>query len=307
MLKQEMLLILASLFIFAFLIPACRTEKPSFKELKVKTPNVTLYARMAGNPAPGQVLIAINGGPGLSSHYMLNLDRLAGPEFAVVTYDQRGVSRSTSPPPDASNYDLMKYVEDLAAVQKAIGVESVSLLGHSWGGLVALRYATVYPEKVGSIVLMGSGPPTWEGIAKGQTSFGQRIQKLQQQGIIPQDLQQASIEVVLPAYFSNPKFWFSPDDKGRPIEYNDTVYRLTLSTLEGYDITADVAKLNHRVLILWGEDDPFGLAMAEETKKALSQAKVKFVVLKKCGHFWHECPDEFFARVRAFLGLPAAN
>lgn len=243
----------------------------------------------------------------MSSHYMLNLERLAGPEFAVVTYDQRGMGRSTSPPPEASNYDLMKYVGDLAAVQKTVGVESVSLLGHSWGGLVALRYATVYPERVGSIVLMGSGPPTWEGIVRGQASFGQRLQKLQQEGIIPQDLQQASIEVILPAYFSNPKFWFSPDDEGGPIEYNDTVYRLTLSTLEGYDITADMAKLNHRVLILWGEDDPFGFAMAEETKRALSKAKVEFVVLKKCGHFWHECPDEFFGRVRAFLGLPGGS
>jgi len=47
-------------------------------------------------PESGNTLIAIHGGPGLSSHYMLNLERLAGPELAVVTYDQRGVGRSTS-------------------------------------------------------------------------------------------------------------------------------------------------------------------------------------------------------------------
>lgn len=55
MLKHEVFLFIASLFIFSLMIPACRAGKPSFKELKVETPDVTLYARMAGNPGPGQV------------------------------------------------------------------------------------------------------------------------------------------------------------------------------------------------------------------------------------------------------------
>jgi pimeloyl-ACP methyl ester carboxylesterase len=38
---------------------------------------------------------------------------------------------------------------------------------------------------------------------------------------------------------------------------------------------------------------------------ALTSAKVEYVVLEKCGHFWHECPEEFFSQVRAFLELPA--
>ena len=49
---------------------------------------------MAGDPKAGNVLIAINGGPGLSSHYMLGLEGPVGRDFAVVTYKQRGVSRS---------------------------------------------------------------------------------------------------------------------------------------------------------------------------------------------------------------------
>ena len=34
------------------------------------------------------------------------------------------------------------------------------------------------------------------------------------------------------------------------------------------------------------------------------EAQVEFVVLEKCGHFWHECPEAFFAHVRAFFDLP---
>ena len=76
------------------------------------------------------------------------------------------------------------------------------------------------------------------------------------------------------------------------------------SKLGDFDFTADIAGLDQRVLFLWGEDDPFGMPMAEATVTALSAAQVEFVVLDKCGHFWHECPDAFYPRVRAFLSLP---
>jgi pimeloyl-ACP methyl ester carboxylesterase len=46
--------------------------------------------------------------------------------------------------------------------------------------------------------------------------------------------------------------------------------------------------------------------MAEATVSALSNAQVEFVLLSACGHFWHECPDAFFAHVRAFLQASAA-
>ncbi len=281
----------------------------STQEMQVQAKDVTLHVRVAGEPDSGNVLVAINGGPGLSSHYMLNLEQIAGPEFAVVTYDQRGTGRSTAPAPDAANYDLLAYAEDLDAVQKAVGVERVHLLGHSWGGVVAMHYATVYPERVRSLVLVGSGPPTWAATRDAQVRLGRRIQELQREGVIPQDLPDDSgeqMQAILPAYFSDPTFTFSPAD-GEPPEHNQTVNELTWSAIKGYDLTDEVAKLDHRVLILWGEDDPFDLPMAEATRQALTNAEVEFVVLEKCGHFWHECQDAFYPRVRAFLGLPAES
>jgi pimeloyl-ACP methyl ester carboxylesterase len=44
--------------------------------------------------------------------------------------------------------------------------------------------------------------------------------------------------------------------------------------------------------------------MAEETRDALTNTQVEYVVVTKCGHFWHECPDAFYPRVRAFLDVP---
>jgi pimeloyl-ACP methyl ester carboxylesterase len=297
-----------------FLLLACSkgtsmTPKESaVQEMNVQTPEVTLYVRVAGNLQSGNVLIAINGGPGLSSHYMLGLEDLASENFAVVTYDQRGVSRSSAPPMEPSNYTLAKYVDDLEAVRKAVGGEKVHLFGHSWGGLVAMHYATIYPGRVRSILLIGSASPAWKELAPGFARFEERVQALQAQGIIPQDLtrQEGQEDPQLPAYFSDPHFNFPLNDRGGPPEFSPVASQMTWTAIQGYNLTNEVAQLQHPVLVLYGKDDPYAL-LSEAVVAALTSAKIKYVALDKCGHFWHECPEAFFSQVRDFLELPAAR
>ena len=71
----------------------------------------------------------------------------------------------------------------------------------------------------------------------------------------------------------------------------------------GYDFSADLAALQVPVLILYGMDDPFGLPMAEATRDALENSTVTYVLLERCGHFWHECPEAAYREIRSFLGL----
>lgn len=308
--KRNVLLGL-SLLILTLLWISCSAGVATLqtREMEAAGDGVSLYVRVAGDPGSGEVLIALHGGPGMNSAYMLNLEQLAGQGLAVVNYDQRGSGHSTSPPAEVSNYTLAEYVKDIEAVREALGVEKVHLLGHSWGGILALQYAILYPQRVQSLILVNSGPPTWEGIMEAQASLGTRVQALQQAGVLqtgqPQSAGEA-LKMVLPAYFSDPSFWFSSeseDEKGE-VTYNQAASNLTMAAIEGYDITPDLARLDHRVLILRGADDPFGRPMIEATRVALENARVELVELEQCGHFWHECPDEFFARVRAFLDLP---
>ncbi len=269
------------------------------QEITVPTKNVTLHAKIVGNLNVGDVLIAVNGGPGQSSRYMASLEQLAGAELAVVTYDQRGAGQSTEP---SDGYGLLNYVADLEAVREAVGAEKIHILGHSWGGIVAMRYTTVHPQRVRSIILMGSGPPSREAAQAGQAKLGQRIARLQEQGIIAPSLPMDTkhlLEAILPAYFSDPKFKIPEELK--ETAFSETAYQQTLITLGNWDFKEEVAKLTHPVLMLWGENDPFGLPMAEATKNALSNAQVEFVMLKGCGHYWQECPDDFFSHIRAFL------
>jgi len=268
---------------------------PPVREQEIEAGDVTLQVRIAGEPEEGEVLIAVHGGPGNSSDYMLSLEQLASDGLAVVTYDQRGTGRSSEP---SGGYGMSSYVADLEAVRQAVGAEAIHLLGHSWGGLVALRYAVAYPQRVRSIVLMGSGVLTPEAAQAGQASRGQRIAELQEQGVIPRTI--TSLTEILPAYFSDPGF--KMPDALKNMEYNPEVEQMTWSALDGYDFARALDRLEQPVLVLWGEDDPFGMAYVDATSRTLVAAELEIVLLKECGHFWHECPDEFLTQVRAFLG-----
>ncbi|MCB9420191.1 MAG: alpha/beta hydrolase [Ardenticatenaceae bacterium] len=274
---------------------------PVVQELEVPAGDVTLSVRTVWKVDSGDVLIAVNGGPGLTSNYMRSLEALAGPELAVVTYDQRGNGRSTKPEMVPANFELADYATDVEAIRAALGVEQVHVLGHSFGGLVAMEYAVRYPERVQSLILLGSGPPTWDAIQDAFVSFSQRVAVLQDDGLLPEELGD-NLDAILPAYFSNPAFVFATDDPGGAPEEDTAVNELTWQAIAGYDLTADLADLHVPVLILYGVDDPFGLGMAEASRDALLNADVTYVLLPHCGHFWHECPEAAFGEIQSFLG-----
>jgi pimeloyl-ACP methyl ester carboxylesterase len=273
--------------------------EPPFEELRIPADDVTLHVRIAGNPEAADVLLAVGMGPGLSSHYMTSLEQLTGEAFAVVTYDQRGTGRSTE---SSGGYELRKYVADLEAVRQAVGAERVHLLGHCWGGLVAVQYATIHPDRVRSLVLWGGAWPSSEIVATGQRNLAQRQAALQEEGIIP--ARPTAFEQVLPVFLSDPHFELP--EEFRQSQYSPKVEGETKAALGEYDITAEVARLSHPVIFLWGEDDPFGLETANATRNTFSAAEVEFVLIEECGHLWQECPNDFFSQVRAFLDHPPA-
>lgn len=267
---------------------------PRVRELDVDAPGVTLHVRAVGEADAEAVLIAIHGGPGNSSDYMVSLEELAGEELRVVNYDQRGTGRSSEP---VDGYSMDRYIEDLDVVRSAVGAERVHLLGHSWGGVVALRYAAANPQHVRSIVLMGSGPMTPAALAAGQANLAERIASLQAQGLIPVPV--STVTDLLPAYFSDPGFEMPDELWG--MSYRLEVQQATWEALEGYDHAAGLDRLTCEVLVVYGDDDPFGAALAEAARNALAIARVQTVVLEACGHYWHEAPGPFFDAVGAFL------
>ncbi|NNE72651.1 MAG: alpha/beta hydrolase [Acidimicrobiales bacterium] len=76
---------------------------------------------------------------------------------SVITIDQRGHGE-TSHPADPSTYHFDQLVDDLAGFIEEVVGGSFDLLGHSMGGMVAMRYAMKKPDRLRSLVLMNTAP-----------------------------------------------------------------------------------------------------------------------------------------------------
>jgi pimeloyl-ACP methyl ester carboxylesterase len=113
------------------------------------------WYRVSGDLASDRVpLVLLHGGPGFPSGYLSPIEQLA-PSRAVVRYDQIGSGRSDWPD-DPTLWRIDTFVDELATLREQLGLERVHLLGHSWGGQLALEYLFTRPEGVESLVLASS-------------------------------------------------------------------------------------------------------------------------------------------------------
>ena len=116
---------------------------------------LTLWYRVAG-PQRGLPVIYLHGGPAEGSQ---GLAHTAGPllerKLRMVYFDQRGAGHSDRPD-DASRYTMDLLVQDIERLRQHLHVDKVALLGHSYGSILALEYASKFPSHVARMLLTGA-------------------------------------------------------------------------------------------------------------------------------------------------------
>lgn len=141
----------------SYTVPKTVVDDASLPRIEIN--GVLLHSRTFGNPN-SPVVIVLHGGPGWDSRYLLSIQALKD-EFFVVFYDQRGAGLSQRVPDEQLTYKVM--MEDLDAVVGHYGKgRKVSLIGHSWGAMLASLYLAQYPDKLAGVVIAASGPMTGE-------------------------------------------------------------------------------------------------------------------------------------------------
>jgi proline iminopeptidase len=131
------------------------------KLVTVQTPKgpFRVWTKRVGNNPRIKVLL-LHGGPGITHEYLEAFDSFlprAGIEYYY--YDQLGSAYSDQPD-DPSLWELPRFVEEVEQVRKALKLDKSNfyLLGHSWGGMLALEYALKYQQNLKALIISNMVP-----------------------------------------------------------------------------------------------------------------------------------------------------
>lgn len=148
-----------------------QSGQPTPHESYISVQNAELYYREIGQ---GRPIFILHGGPDFDHTYLLpDMDRLSG-DFRLIYYDQRGRGRSSGnvQPEDVS---IQSEIEDLEALRDYFRLESVAVLGHSWGGVLAMEYAIRHPDRVSHLILMNTAPASHDDYALFRQEFVKKL------------------------------------------------------------------------------------------------------------------------------------
>jgi len=113
-----------------------------------------VWTKRIGNN-PKIKLLLLNGGPGATHEYFECFENFLPAEgIEIIYYDQLGCGNSDNPN-DVALWDLARYVEEVEQVRKALNLDASNfyMLGHSWGGILAMEYALKYQNNMKGLII----------------------------------------------------------------------------------------------------------------------------------------------------------
>jgi proline iminopeptidase len=283
----------------------------------VLTDHVRLYHRAIGE---GQPIIVLHGGPDFDHHYLLpEMDRLAD-SFRLIYYDQRGRGRSAGDiEPD--EVSIASEIEDLDSVRRHFGLDSVAVLGHSWGGVLAMEYATRHPDRVSHLILVDTAPASAEDwLALRQHLPSTRatgdIERMRavassaryQAGDLEAETEYHRIRFSatvrqperLEQVIGRLRAHFTEESVLRARAIEQRLYDETWRS-DGYDLIPKLQELGIPSLVLHGKDDFIPVEVAARIADAMPRGRL--ALLEDCGHFAYlESPDAVHEHVVALFG-----
>jgi proline iminopeptidase len=208
-------------------------------------------------------------------------------------------------------------MDDLDHVRRHFGLESMAVLGHSWGGVLAMEYASRHPQRLTHLILMNTAPASHEDVQM----LRQHLRRIRPAGDVEAmqslaataefragDLEVESeyyrihyrpalhapelLDRLMPRLRTN----FTPERVLMARAIEDRLYDETWSS-PGYDLLPKLRHVAVPTLVLHGENDFIPVEVAAHVAEAIPGARL--AVLRQCGHFAYlEAPDAVVQHVR---------
>lgn len=269
-----------------------------------------LFVRSVGDGVP---LVIVHGGPGMSHDYFTpQLIDLLASDYRLIFYDQRGSGRSTGVE-DTAQLTMARFVEDLETLRKSLGIDQLNLLGHSFGGLLAMYYAVEYPDAVGRLLLVDSSPASWqlnfpyfrETIAARQTQADRdEMASLVDHPAARSDPATMAryYELFFRTFFHDPRLSdrlaLGMDEQW--LAKNAITGDKVWASIGEYDIHDRLSRITAPVLILHGTSSVLSMEGAQAIADRVPRSRL--IELHDVGHFpWIEAARTFTVAVKAFV------
>ena len=269
-----------------------------------------LFVREMGQ---GETILVIHGGPVLEHGYLLpHLNKLAETN-RLILFDQRLSGRSSADVP-VEDVTFEKFLGDIDAVRVYAGEESVHVMGHSWGGLLAMMYATTFPEQTRSLILVSPMPASWndwqeESMRLASLALEQdaidRERVMQSEAFAQQEISafEELYEISFRGQFHDRSkvdqltFYIPPDLNERSRRFG-----ALMPQFQDYNLYESLATISAPTLVMYGAAEPAASMSGLKIRDAIDGAV--FSIIPDAGHFsFVEAPDEFNDVLQQFLGM----
>jgi proline iminopeptidase len=267
-----------------------------------------LLVRSVGSGTP---LVFVHGGPGMSHDYLApQLIELLSDEYRLIFYDQRASGRSSGVE-DTTRLTMTQFVADLENVRRSLKLDRLNLVGHSFGGLLAMYYAAAHPNAIRKLLLLDTSPASWElnfpyflrTIAERQTETDrQELAEIRAAAATDPAAMERYLKTFFRTFFYNPQLSDSIvlkiDDQW--LTNNNLTGNFIWRDLGKYDIHDRLVRITAPSLIIHGAASVISVEGAKAIASRIPNSKL--IVLKDVGHFpYIEAPQVFAAALKAFI------
>jgi pimeloyl-ACP methyl ester carboxylesterase len=257
---------------------------------KLDVGGLTLHYRVAGAGPPLVLLHGI----GSNARSWETIEPLLSRRFTVMAWDAPGYGESDDP---ALPFALGDYAVALRRLLDGLGIERIALLGHSFGGLIALEFCRRFPDRIGVLIL--ADVALGGGAIDPKEAQQKYLQRLRDFETLPR---QEFAEQRAPRLLSPGA---DPLVVARAVEImamvHDVGYRIAVEALHRADGRECLASIQVPTLILWGACDTITpLATSHFLQSRIPNARS--VTFSTAGHLCYlECPESFAQAVEEFL------
>jgi proline iminopeptidase len=283
---------------------------------------VLIYYMTVGRGAP---LMIVHGGPGASHDYFLPYLLPLARHNRLVFIDERGSGQSQKLA-DPSGYTVENMVEDVEAVREGLDLGRITLLGHSYGGVLAQAYALKYQRHLTHLILCSTFPSTKQmnavlasELASAPQDVQDKIHRMEKEGLfghgLPYEQNRYTNDYMIAAwgeayfpylYQNHPDPNYDPIQNGvmswdlyREMWGSDGEFVID-GNLKSVEYVDKLHTIHVPALIIVGDHDECAPSLSKEMHDKIAGSRL--VILPKSGHMtFVDQPELFLGAVESFL------